>query len=59
MTNAFNYLKSNKFQRESSYPYSGNAGRCSYQAGQGVVGTTGYTALPANDPTSIMRAVAK
>ena len=57
MTNAFNYLKSNKIMTLASYPYTGVAGYC--KASGGVVGTTGYVALPANDPNALLNAVTR
>jgi hypothetical protein len=57
MTNAFNYLKSNKIMKLVDYPYTGKVGSC--RASGGVVSTTGHVALPANDPVSLMNAVAK
>lgn len=59
MTNAFNYLKSNKLQSESSYPYTGKAGTCKYNEGAGITNVASYTALPANDPQALMEAVAR
>jgi cathepsin F len=54
MTNCFNYLKTNKIQTESSYPYTGKAGQCKYDASKGVIGVKSYTALPANDPNALL-----
>jgi hypothetical protein len=59
MTNAFNYLKDYKLQTDSSYPYTGKAGSCSYSAASGVTNVASYTALPANDPNALLNAVAK
>ena len=59
MTNCYKYLKSHKIQTYASYPYTGKASTCQYNSALGVVGVTSYTALPANDPVSLMNAVAK
>jgi len=59
MTNAFNYLKQNKIQPWNTYNYTAYAGTCKADPSLGVVGTTGYVALPANDPVSLLNAVLK
>lgn len=57
MTNGFNYLKTHKFMTLSSYPYTARGGSC--KANGGVVSTTGYVALPANNPTALLNACAQ
>jgi hypothetical protein len=58
MTNAFKYLKDYKLQSEASYPYTGKAGTCQYEASKGITNVASYTALPANDPQALLKAAA-
>lgn len=57
MTNSFKYLKDYKIMTYASYPYTGKAGTCSYDASKGITNVSSYTALPANDPTALLNAV--
>ena len=59
MTNCFNYLKSNKLQTWSTYPYTGKAGSCQHDSSQGVVGVSSYTQISAGDVDHMLRAVAR
>lgn len=59
MTNSFKYLQSTKLMKYDDYPYTGKAGKCLFDASKGVIGVKSYTALPANDPKSLLEAVSK
>lgn len=57
MTNSFNYLKKYKSMTRVSYPYTGSASTCKYNAASGVISTTGYVNVAKNDPSAHLDAL--
>ncbi|XP_072378111.1 cathepsin L-like proteinase [Diabrotica undecimpunctata] len=49
MTSAFEYIKDNGIESESSYPYKGIQGLCQRRAGQSVIQIQGYKEIENND----------
>ena len=58
MDDAFKYLKTSKSEQESSYPYTGADGTCSYNEGQGVTNVASYTDV-AQDCSQLKAAVSR
>jgi C1A family cysteine protease len=60
---AWDYLKANKEELESDYPYtSGTTGvwsQCSYDSSLGVVNVASYAAVTPNDPDQLKAAIAE
>jgi len=46
---AFTYAETDKLETEAAYPYTGSDGKCSYVTTDGVVGTTSFVDVPANN----------
>lgn len=57
MTNSFKYLRYFKSMSRSSYPYVGYRATCKYNSASGVVSTTGFSNIAANDPNAHMAAL--
>lgn len=57
MTNCFNYLKTNKLQLESDYPYIGYKSSCKYNASKGKLNTLGHINIPKGDVNAHMNAL--
>ena len=59
MDNAFKYVKANKLESESDYPYTGKKGTCAYVSSKGKVQLSGLTDVTANSPSQLQAAVAQ
>ena len=57
MSNSFTYYETNKAMTRASYPYTASAGSCKYDSADGVVLTTGYTPINADDSDAHMAAL--
>jgi len=56
---AFEYLKDNKIETESDYPYQGTDNECTHDEAKGVFSLSGFTDVPANSTQELENAVAK
>jgi len=57
MTNSFNYLKTAKSMTRASYPYTGSASTCKYNAANGVISVASYVNIAKNDPDAHLEAL--
>jgi C1A family cysteine protease len=56
---AFDYLKSNKLETESAYPYKAVDGSCKYSSAKGKVGDKGHVNVKQNTKAQLMAAIAE
>lgn len=59
MTNCFNYLKSYKLQKDTSYPYTAIKSTCKYSATNGVTNVVSYTNVATKNTLALETALTK